>query len=157
MGLSEPNHALQTALTCVWRKRLAGVSLGRLTRLLPRPSILSDSDLNEPRSSQWLSGSSGSTASLEKESARNPSNHLRDGRAKQTGIANTFKNMNFPGDIIYTLGHFFFSFCGSPGGFNPLTISHTQKDKGAHGGKKTRLHESNPTQLLNHSGFKFVF
>lgn len=156
MGLSEPNGALQTALTCVWRKDLEGVSLGWLARLLPRPGILSDSDLHEPLSSQWLSGSSGSTASLEKENARKPSNHLRDAKAKQTGIANTFKNMNFPGDIIYTLGHFFFSFCGSQRGFNPQTISYSQKDKGAHGGKKTLLHESNPTRLINHSGFKFV-
>lgn len=75
----------------------------------PDPSILSNFDLNEPvaqaRGCQaplaWIN------SVLGKENARSPSKHLIHTNAKPTGIANTFKNMNFPGDIIYTLHHFF--------------------------------------------------
>lgn len=75
----------------------------------PDPSILSNFDLNEPvaqaRGCQaplaWIN------SVLGKENARSPSKHLIHTNAKPTEIANTFKNTNFPGDIIYTLHHFF--------------------------------------------------
>lgn len=51
------------------------------------------------------------------------------------------KNVIFLGDFIYTLSHFLLALALKEE-LIPLTIFHSVKDKGIHGGRKILFHES---------------